>query len=243
MKDDFNEVKRRTNREIVVVSSALWSILRAPLLIRTWPEELLYKAPPAEPALDTPFAITTKRALDALLQIDPITANLTILWVDHPLYPPLVFADAKAQRIVLSKYWLHFICAHTLSPCRLSDLARQTKVRYNYLQCDHIVLAMHSKIVELISQRSSGLVPVYWTTVVQKMAAEKLEEMPRCIEVVGDTMDPSRVFVTWELGLSQQTVRFVQSGYHVVLHRGDCVVALTQLVHNGGEFLFVLTCR
>lgn len=241
----MNEVKRRTNREIVVLSSALWSILRAPLLIRTWTEELLYKAPPSEPVLDTPFAITTKRVFDTLIQLDPITANLTITWVDHPLSSPLVYADAKTQRILLSKYWLHFIHAHNLSPCRLSDVARQRKVKYNYLQCDHIVLTMHSKIVELVSQRPCGYPPVYmvnWAIAVQKMATEKLEEIPRCVEVVGDTMDPSRVFVTWELGLSQQAVKFVQSGYHVVLHRGDCGFALVQLAHDGGEFFFLLTC-
>ena len=66
--------------------------------------------------------------------------------------------------------------------------------------------------------------------------------MPRCVEVVSDTMDPSRVFVTWELGLSQQAIKFVQSGYHAVLHKGDCVVALVQLVHDGGEFFFLSTC-
>lgn len=229
----------------MVLSSALWSILRTPLLIRTWTEELLYKAPPSEPALDTPFAITTKRVFDTLILLDPITANLTITWVDHPLSSPLVYIDAKAKRLVLSKYWLHFIHAHNLSPCRLSDVARQRKVKYNYLQCDHIVLTMHSKIVELVSQRSCESSPMNmlnWAIAVQKMAAERLEEMPRCVEVVGDTMNPSRVFVTWELGLSQQTARFVQSGYHVVLHRRDCVIALAQLTHDGGGSIFIQTC-
>lgn len=97
---------------------------------------------------------------------------------------------------------------------------------------------MHAELVQFVAQRfrsSSPAVVADWLKRVQKMAAERVEEMPRCVEVVGDDMDPDRGYVTWELGLSKQNARFVESGYHVVMHSGNCETSLETLVHIGGE--------
>lgn len=218
-----------TNRQIVAIPALLWSILRRHSIIRTWAEELLYKAAPIVPPLSS-FSITIQHALKALLKLDPQTSNTQVIYVDHPLFHPSIYLNHKTSTLLVSKYWLDFSAVHKAYPCRLTS-TRAPGTILTHFPCDHVIISLYEQTVDVVGRAMGGYAGIAWASGKRQMAVEKIEEMPRQV-CVRQTMYPGELLVAWLNGVSPGVSWLVDAGYHVILHREGCSGAVGEL-HDG----------
>lgn len=243
LQDDVDVITQRTNRPVVALPTPLWTALHRLSLLRTWGEDLLYRAPRAAP-MPTIFSMTIQQTLTALLQTDPLTASSLLLFVDYPLTTPSVYFHDDSHNIYVSRYWLDFNAVHRALPCRFSDMNPET-ASFGTFRCDHVVLALYGLVVRSAvrcletADADRDAQEKRWVAEKCRLAGELVEERPRGVSVRRAVMGLGDLCVMWQLGVPPHVADLVGGGgaYRVVLHREECPVWMCEFVHSPGRSL------
>lgn len=230
-----------TSRKRLVLPYYLWYMFYKQKLIRTWDQDLLYRADPMDPPATT-FAFNIKRLIQGLLQIERDTKRSHLVFVDfHMEDGPTVYYHEEKNTFYISRYWLDYTAVHEVYPCRVSvhSQGQDDKIANSHLfRCDHVVMALYGAIMEAAARDLSDddVAERVWMSRRCQAAHQRLVERPQMISMQLEYLEQGDVCVQWEKATLASMDEVVGDGWHVVVHRVDCMAWQTQYAHYHSMF-------
>lgn len=204
-------------------------------MIRTAYEERIGHLRDAEVTLlETTFSKTIQRVLKAGLRLNEDTKDISTIFVNIKDSEVDVQHNSEQNALEISDKWLCFDAIHRQEPCAVANMEADILSRNSFI-CDHIAESLLELVLyqlgfgHLIRSRRRRFV-------------EKLRQMPR--EITAEQgQNAKEIVITWKDGATHlfSTVLGKNIQYHVTLHEEKCWDKASDLLHESGKPMIILS--